>query len=336
MFLTVATGLGTGAVLGFVLQKGGFCMNTAFRSIIFERDHSMLRAWVLILLINMVALNLLEQFYVIFPLRAPFAWPALLVGGLVFGLGMVFAGGCVSGTYYRVGKGMIGSFAALIGFAAAATAVSVGVLRPALDFLRQTELEIAGEPPALFHLLPIDPFVSRWIVTAVLGGAAVVWLLKAPKQRFAIGWKWFPTSLAIAAISILAWYFSSLQGRDYGLSFTQPTISLVRWGLFADGGGINWATFMVLGVVVGATIAAIADREFSLRLPAPGRLVQQFCGGLLMGFGAAVAGGCNIGHGISGISVMSISSMFATVCTMAGVWLGTWIVFRVAKSQQGV
>jgi uncharacterized membrane protein YedE/YeeE len=332
MILPVVLGLAVGLPLGYALQRGGFCMNTAFRSILFERDLSLFRGYILILLINIVAVNLLYEFGAINVSIAPFFWPAVTIGGLIFGFGMVLAGGCTSGTWYRVGKGMLGSFMALIGFAIGATSMSVGILRPLMDTLRTPVIDIYGQEATLINILPLDQPALKWIIIAliVIGGA--VWLLRAPKQKFRIGWGWVQTGLIIGLLSVVSWVASGLTGRDYGLSFTQPTVSLVRFILNGDSAGINWGSYLVLGVPIGALVGAIVSGEFSLRMPEPRRLLQQFGGGIIMGLGASLAGGCNIGHGITGVSALALSSIVATLFTILGVWSMTYLVFhRVAR-----
>jgi uncharacterized protein len=334
VFFDVATGLATGGVLGYVLQKGGFCMHTAFRSIVFEKDHSTLRAWLLALAIDMIIVNLLFEFRVINIQVAPFFWLAASVGGLVFGIGMVLAGGCTSGTWYRAGKGMLGSAGALVGYAIGATSVSGGLLRPVMDALRRPVIDFFGEDLSITHALPFGPVLSRWAVIAIAVAAIIYYLSRAPEQKFATGWKWPATGTAIGLVGVAAWLASTVSARDYGMSFTQPTVSIVRVILSSETGGVNWATFMVLGVPIGAFAAAVRSGDFAFRLPAPKRFVQQSVGGVVMGLGAAVAGGCNIGHGITGLSVLSVTSLLATATTMAGVWLGTWVVFRSLRKQK--
>jgi uncharacterized membrane protein YedE/YeeE len=325
--LTIILGLAVGVPLGYALQKGGFCMNTAFRSILFEKDKSLIRAYVLVLVINLVGVNLLYELGVINITMAPFFWPALTIGGFVFGVGMVLAGGCTSGTWYRTGKGMLGSFVALLGYAAGATAISVGFLRPMQDALRAPVLDVYGEEATLANVLAPDLWWMRWVVIAVLVVLGVLYLLRSPKQRFVIGWGWTRTGLVVGLLAAVAWVASSLTQRDYGLSFTQPTVSIVRYLLSGDNGGINWATFLVIGVPIGAFAAAKAAGEFALRLPEPRRLLQQFGGGIVMGLGASLAGGCNIGHGITGISTLALSSVMATLFTILGCWAMTWVVY---------
>ncbi len=52
-----------------------------------------------------------------------------------------------------------------------------------------------------------------------------------------------------------------------------------------------------------------------------------------MGLGAALAGGCNVGHGITGVSTLALSSIAATLFTVLGVWFTTFLVFRVAARE---
>ena len=333
--MIVVLGLAVGVPLGYVLQRGGFCMNTAFRSMLFERDRSILRAYVLALLINLVAVNLLDEIGLITITRAPFFWPALIVGGFVFGLGMVLAGGCTSGTWYRAGKGMLGSAVALLGFGAGATAMAAGALRPLQDRIREPVWDVYGEEATLANILAPELWWFRWVVIGVLAVVGLLWLLRAPAQRFVIGWGWRRTGLAVGVLGVAAWVISGLTGRDFGLSFTQPTVSIVRYVLAGDRGGINWATWLILGVPAGSFLAAWKARDLGLRLPAPRRLVAQFAGGLLMGLGASLAGGCNIGHGLTGVSTLALSSVVATLFTMAGVWTATALVFRAARQGPG-
>lgn len=309
-------------------------MNTAFRSILFERDHSVLRAWVLVLIINLIGVNLLDELGVITVTRAPFSWLAVSVGGLVFGAGMVLSGGCASGSCYRASSGMVGSLVAFGGFAAGATAAQAGALLPLLRTLRSPELDVLGQEATLYNILSPDSAVVKWIVIGVLCVVGAVWLFRSPRQKFQVGWPWWVTGLALGVIGVIAWVASGLTRRDYGLSIVQPTVSLTRLVLAGDAGGISWATFLLLGLPVGSLVAAKLAGELKLRSPSPGRLVQQLAGGLVMGVGAAVAGGCNIGNSITGVSTLALGSVVATITTMLGVWAATAVLYATVRGSR--
>ena len=340
LLISVVSGLVSGFVGGYALQRGGFCMHSAFRSIAFEKEHSIVRSWLLVLAINIPAVLLLEQAGLVFPARAPLTVFAGLIGGLVFGLGMVLAGGCVSGTYYRASKGMTGSLVALTGFVAGGLMVTRGVLQPVRGWLMRTELSVAGEEASLYNLPAVfstgffPGFGFRWLVAGVLVLAIVIFLLRAPKSRFTVGWSWWQTGVVVGLVAVAAWYFSALEYRDYGLSIVQPTNALAGWLLVRESGGINWASWFLLGLIPGAFVAAWRAGDLSLRVPSAGRLMQNLGGGVLMGWGANLAGGCNIGHGITGVSTLSLGSIWATAATIGGVWLMTALVYRTTAQPQ--
>ena len=327
MLLSLLLGLAVGLPLGYALSRGGFCVNTAFRSILFERERSTLRAYVLVLAINLVAVNLLDELRVITITRPPFAWLASSIGGFVFGAGMVLGGGCMSGSCYRAGRGALGSLAALAGFALGASAVTVGALAPLRAALSRQVWDIQGEEATLANLIAPGAGWVRWAVIGVLVVAAALWLSRSPRSRFTVGWDWRVTGAVVGLLATLAWVASGFTGRDYGLSFTQPIVSIVSYITAGDDSGIGWPTFVLLGVPVGSLLAAARGKELGLKLPSPSRLVGQAAGGILMGMGAGVAGGCNIGHGITGVSTLALSSIVATLATMLGVWSMTAIVY---------
>jgi uncharacterized membrane protein YedE/YeeE len=77
-----------------------------------------------------------------------------------------------------------------------------------------------------------------------------------------------------------------------------------------------------LGVVAGALVAALLSREFALRVPARGELVKGALGGALLGVGAMLALGCNIGGFFSAVSALSLSGLGMMLGLGAGAWLG--------------
>jgi len=324
----ITSGMIIGGSLGYALQRGGFCMNSAFRSIAFEKDHSLVRAWLLVVVINVLGVNILRELGILTPLIVPFYWPALFVGGLLFGMGMVIAGGCASGTCYRSGRGMIGSWAALIGFITTTASVEGGVLRPLQIILRQPILTIDGATVTIFSLLGVTSLAGRWLIIAALIVPILWWLARAPEDAFVLGWGWRRSGFVIGFLALATWVVSAQFGRNFGISFTQPLVSLTRWVIAGDASGLNITSWLVVGVPIGALLAAALREEAHLSLPPAPVLVRQGVGGLAMGIGAATAGGCNIGHGITGIATLGIGSILAVLSIMLGCWIMTGMVYR--------
>src|SRR6266567_8617159 len=84
----------TGAVFGYVIQRGGFCLMRAVSNLYLMGDATIMRAYTLALLVAMVGVQALSAAGLVdVPVR-PFHWMSNVTGGLIFGAGMVLAGGC--------------------------------------------------------------------------------------------------------------------------------------------------------------------------------------------------------------------------------------------------
>src|SRR5262245_59297221 len=129
-WLLYVSALVTGLVFGYVIQRGGFCLTRAISNAVLTGDMTILRAYVLALLVAMLGVQVLETTALVeIPIR-PLHWVANLVGGVLFGVGMVISGGCSGSTWYRLGEGAVGAAVILLGFAIGATTVGVGILAP--------------------------------------------------------------------------------------------------------------------------------------------------------------------------------------------------------------
>lgn len=112
----ILSGLLVGVLFGFVLQRGRFCMNSAFRDIILGQDFTLFKALAAAILVEMIGFSILALAGVITLAPKPLMWGANIAGGFIFGIGMVLAGGCASGITYRAGEGMVGALMAILGF----------------------------------------------------------------------------------------------------------------------------------------------------------------------------------------------------------------------------
>ncbi len=103
------------------------------------------------------------------------------------------------------------------------------------------------------------------------------------------------------------------------------------WGgvIFAEHGlTVSLDMIMLVAVMVGALFAAVLSGDFRIRKPLKKRLPNIVAGGLLMGFGARMAPGCNISNAFGGLGILSISSAVATLGLILGVYAATHWMFR--------
>src|SRR5712691_366272 len=366
-----------GLCLGLVLQRGRLCFAGAFRDVFLMRNGTMLRAIIVGLAIMAPVFALIESRAVPEPSFGALAAGAhvvplganLAVGGVLFGIGMVVAGGCVSGTLYRIGEGYLASWASLIG-------ILLG-------------LSLAAHSWNAWYVLTIQSAPLGWLPTSLGYGGAVIltWVALAAAFVASLWWetrgadagppvfsagrkaaapvtlgehlraihasllgKGWPPVAAVTALALLN-VAAFLVDTPLGV-----TGELAAWADRAAGvvglaappllgadtlagcnlalgslGVINPTTLLDGGLVLGAMLAALAAREFKVRVPRQRRrYVQSFAGGSLMGYGAGIGVGCTIGAFFSAIPSLGLSGWVFGLALLAGAGLGTHIIRRIA------
>lgn len=342
----VFTGIPIGLAFGYALSRGRFCMNSAFRDIIVMKDYTLLKAVGIAILVSMLGFAIMNAAGVIAVNPKPLTWGANMLGGFLFGIGMVVAGGCASGITYRTGEGMMGAVMAVLGFSIFATTTSAGVLKPVMTFLQtNTKVTFAdGSTPTLAFGAPYH--IVALIIAIV---ALVVWFALSRRGKKAVkqenvslkekilkkGWGWLATGIVIGIISICAFPASAATGRNYPLGITGGYVGVLN-SLVSGKNLMSWEAIMVLSAIAGAFIAARTSGEFKLRAPAPKVLVQTFFGGALMGFAAMVGGGCNIGHILSGVPQLSLGSILNGLFIIFGCWTLAYFWFIRPMQKAGV
>ena len=136
-------------------------------------DTTIMRAYILALLVAMVGVQAISAAGLVdIPVR-PFHWMSNITGGLVFGAGMVLAGGCSGSTWYRVGEGAVGAWVILLGFALGATTLRLGILGSLRATLQAPT--IGDVPPTLATVLGISP----WLVILAVWIVGGLWLFRS-------------------------------------------------------------------------------------------------------------------------------------------------------------
>jgi hypothetical protein len=330
-----ATALLAGMLFGYCTQRGGFCLVRALSNLVLMRDATIARAYVLALVVAVAGTWLLTaagthlpalEFSQEIPVRS-FRWVANLTGGFAFGVGMVIAGGCAGSTWYRVGEGALGAVTVLLGFAVGATVTGVGLLAPIRQTLQQYEVSLAGEPPTLYGLAEGALGARPWVVVLVIVGAAAVWLVRGESEPEHGKWRWPGTGAAVGGVIVLGWYLSSWGGAPVGITFAENTGHVLSYPLVWFPNRVTWGMVLVLGVPLGAGLAAWRHGQFAWKRPAAATSLRLFAGGGVMGAGAIVAQGCNITQGLTYASTLAVGSLAAFAAMVAGGWATLWWLY---------
>ncbi len=331
------TGLLIGTLFGFVLQRSRFCMTGGFRDIYLTRNNTLFYAFLIAIAIQSVGLYLLTQGGLISISIGTFSLIGTLFGSILFGIGIVLAGGCATGTWYRAAEGLIGSWVALFFYMITAAISKTGILAPFNQEIRNTtefNNSIAATTPFSNELLLL-------LLVGVTGYAAYRTLRKPklilptlpPKHKgilhllFEKRWHPFTAGAVIGLIALIAWPASIATGRNSGLGITTPSANIINFLVTGESTFIDWGVFLVLGIFLGSFIAAKGSREFKWRLPERKIIATSAIGGILMGIGASLAGGCTIGNGLTNTAIMTWQGWIGLFATILGVWIASYFVY---------
>lgn len=339
MLWMIISGLLVGSLLGFVMQRTRFCLAGGFRDMYVQKNNKMFYA--LLIAISVQAIGLLAFTAIIGkPLdNGTFPIAGTIVGSFIFGVGIVLAGGCATGTYYRAGEGLIGSWLALFSYAVFSAITKAGILKPVMEKLN-SKTNVNAD-------MSTSTGIPAWIwVIAIVAvtGYLVVRTLRKPKPKIAVPklkqrytgvrhfffekkFHPFIAAIAVGLIALLAWPMSYSTGREGGLGITTPSSNLVQFILSGKASFLDWGVFLVLGIFIGSYIAAKGSREFAWRLPDKKTLRNSVIGGAFMGFGASVAGGCSIGNGLVATAALSWQGWIALGAMILGTWFMSYFLF---------
>lgn len=269
--------------------------------------------------------------------RPNFSVIGVMIGGAIFGLGMVLANACGARSLVLLAGGNLRSLIAVVFLALGAQASSTGVLVP----LRQW---FQGLAPSTLESATLNQYLqsSGWsgsaiylvlaVIPAVLLAAYALYqpaLRRSPVQLGA--------ALVIGALVAVGWWIAAIVEVDpfepaklTSLSFISPISETLLYVQVAVGREFAAACALVLGVLAGAFLVALFTRTARWEsFDSPAHLTKTAIGGWLMGFGGLLAAGCSIGQGLTGISTLA----WATWPAVAGIVGGSVLALKLLKPQ---
>ncbi|MBI3491100.1 MAG: YeeE/YedE family protein [Acidobacteria bacterium] len=321
-----------GVAAGVVLYHAAFGFTSSWRRFIVERRGAGIRAQMLMLaLTSAVFFPLLAQGHVFGQVVRGSVSPvgmSVIVGAFLFGIGMQMGGGCASGTLYAVGGGNTRMVVTLLAFIAGSVIGSAHMpWWSAAPALKPMSLVTSfGAPTAL--AIALVSYASLTMITVVVERRRHGSL--ADDGRRARAWRMWrgPWPLVAGAVGLAAVNVATLllSGRPWGV-----TSAFALWGAkVLQNTGVNVAAWpywsppaqaaalkasvvydvtsvMDVGIMIGALAAAILAGRFAptWRISAQS-VASAVGGGLLLGYGARIAYGCNIGAYFSGIASGSV------------------------------
>jgi uncharacterized membrane protein YedE/YeeE len=296
-----------GIAFGALGRWSGFCLRGAIEDALTVREAPRLRSFLLaiaIALLGVQALVLAGRLDLSNAVVLPktLFWGGALVGGALFGVGMVLTGGCGTRLLVLAAGGNLRSVVSFVVFAFVAYATIRGILAPT----RAAMMTVSSVTLAR-QTLPLA--VGAVVVIVVLGLAL---RRRVPARHLIAG--------ALIGLLVPAGYLvTAVLGGDEFEPATVESINMTRGGgdalvylLIWTGAKVNFGIAFVAGIVVGAAAVVAVQRDFKLvGFERPIDMLRYALGAALMGAGGVLALGCTIGNGLTGIASLAPTSFIA-------------------------
>jgi hypothetical protein len=226
-----------------------------------------------------------------------------------------------------LGRGNLRSLIVVIVLGITAQMTLKGLIAPARVAVLQASQTAPAiiSLPALLSTLGIGETFARMLAASAVAGALIIFAFAhAPFQR-AFGQ--IAAGIAVGLLVAGGWFATGYLGADdfnptavTSLTFIAPIADSVQYIMLSTGLTLNFGITMVAGVFAGSLLTALATGRFQLEgFNSPRHMLRSIGGAALMGAGGAMAYGCSIGQGLTGLSTLALASFIA----VAGILLGT-------------
>jgi uncharacterized membrane protein YedE/YeeE len=243
---------------------------------------------------------------------------AIILGGLMFGAGMVLTRGCASRLTVLSATGNLRAVFVLLVFAITAHATLKGVLAPVRTTLGAVTV-------------PLGDTLSL----ASLPGGAVLWSLVIALAALAFAARSGNRATTLIMAALLGalvpagWIGTGFVLYDdfdpvalQSLSFTAPFADTLFWSIASTSIPANFGVGLIGGVLVGALVSSLLFGSFQWQsFHAPAETGRYAGGAVLMGVGGVLAGGCTVGAGLAGVPTLSIAALVAILSIAGGALL---------------
>ncbi|MGO1118996.1 YeeE/YedE family protein [Rhodovibrionaceae bacterium A322] len=327
-------GLLVGLLFGAFAQQSSFCLRAATLEFWHARPGVKLTIWLLTFSAALLSVQLLMADGAldsdgIRQINQPGTLSGAVIGGVLFGGGMILARGCASRLLVLSATGNLRALLAGLVLTVAAQASLRGLLSPLREDLSSWWV-VPAEVRDLGQLFPENLVLILSAGLLVLALALSFWR-KLPLWTLV-------TALGVGGTVALGWWLTGLLAEQsfdpitvQSVSFTGPSADTLMALVNEPRYPLNFGGGLVPGVFLGSLAASLLTGQFKLQVFSPETgLLRYLVGAVLMGFGGMLAGGCAVGAGVTGGSVLSLTAWVA----LLAMWLGAGITDRLLLRHQ--
>ena len=327
-----------GILFGVLAQSSNFCFLNAIKSFVYKKRDSFPTSVLLAMATALVSsqilsyaldLNLESSIY----LDLTPSFPVLILGSLLFSLGMVLANGCPNRHLVLMGNGNMRSILVIIVMGISSYITVRGLFAEPRIFLEAlTVIEMPASSVDGFIAFGTGLDATYTKLVTCLGMAALLlffaWKCRPDENNYFDYFAAFIIGLTVG----LGWLITGYIGFDefdplplQSLAFTVPPGEALVYLMTFTGSTISFSIALVFGVLLGSLLSSLFTRKFHWRgFESTHQMQRSLIGATLMGVGAVMSLGCAVGQGLSGFSTLSFSSLLVVL----SIFISSWFIIK--------
>lgn len=329
--LLMALGLFVGLLFGSAAQVSRFCMRASTAEVAEFHIGPRTGLWIVAFATAVTGVQAVQALGIVDlsgarQLASIGSMSGAIIGGVMFGIGMVLARGCASRLLVLSATGNLRAIVTGLVLTIVAQAALTGVLSPLREYLGALWVVQGGAERSALALVGIGHGTAALISAAVTVAAVALAAARQETVRrivasalvgVAVALGWLGTAL-IAAHSFELVAMSSV-------TFTGPSADTLMALINERSLPVTFAIGLVPGVFLGSGLAAVLSGEFGIQRFGPDTPMERYLiGAAFMGFGSMLAGGCAVGAAVSGGALMATTAWVAGISMWAGALATHW------------
>lgn len=310
-------GLVLGISFGMIAQKKQFCFSGSIKDYILTKSTMRGSSVITAMLVAVISTTLASSYFELDLTQTPYYrenlnYFSIILGGILFGIGMMISDGCSNRHLIKFAQGDKNSMISIVFIAIFAYATSKGLL---YDFFAPiTQNKTLLEWSALLGNITMNVYIVVGVLLLIL--AFIVKKINRIPSLI--------DGVLIGLLIPIAWIVTGVLGEESlermvdlaGITFVYPTAKSMELFMLYQVNELSFPISLVCGIVIGAFLMSKLNRKYSFGCTAAGgenRVRDNMIGGALMGSGGMLSIGCTVGQGLTGLSTLAFASALAII-----------------------
>ena len=308
-------GLIVGLFFGIIGQKNQFCFSGSIKDYVLTKSTRRAGSVLMAIIVAIVSTNVITYLFDLDLTNTNFFreninYFSIVIGGLLFGIGMMLADGCSGRHLIKFAQGDNKSLVVIIFIGIFAYASTKGILHNIVFSISTNDTFVLWS--SFISNVQMNIYLVLFLLFALLA-----FVIKKFKRIFLL-----KDGIGIGLLIGISWYITGVIGSESidrliditGITVVYPSAKTLELFSYYEVNNLTFSICIILGIIIGSFLMSQKNKKYSFGCTnniKTNELKYSMIGGSLMGIGGVMAIGCTIGQGLTGLSTLAFASLLA-------------------------